>query len=80
MSKQPEFKAEDVWTVARALLDDAISLDVEQRGGRNSYNQCRHCRGHQDWQANPNEITHDANCPVLVARDLLAGACVTKAA
>lgn len=68
------FDPSDVLVVARALLENAISRDVESPGGRNSYNECNYCRGHVHWNQDSETIMHEATCPVLVARDLLTGA------
>lgn len=70
----PAFDPMDVYAVARALLENAISHDVESPGGRNSYNECNYCRGHVYWDQDSGRIVHELTCPVLVARDLLAGA------
>lgn len=68
----PQFVAEEVWKVARALLDNAHSYEVTH--GRNAYNECNHCRGNVYHDQDVERIQHEADCPVLVARDLLTGA------
>lgn len=74
VSKEPQFKAEEVWAVAKALLENSVSHDVSSSGGRNSYNECNHCKGRVQWTESDEQIAHESHCAVLVARDLLAGA------
>lgn len=67
----PRFVAEEVWTVARAFLENAVSHDVTH--GRNAYNECNHCAGYVYWNEDSSTIKHEKDCPVLIARDLLTG-------
>lgn len=71
--RAPQFKAEEVWAVARAVLDHAIDNDVD-RGRSGAYNECKHCDERVWWEAPHSAIVHKPDCLVLIARDLLTGA------
>lgn len=68
----PNFNQDDVWKVARALLEWAVSHDVSH--GRMAVNECNHCDARIDWREPDDKIQHKPDCPVLAARDLLTGA------
>jgi len=68
------FSPEDVRTVAKALLEDHWTFD----SGDYSRDQCccNYCDGKtREWSSwkDYEQIPHDLNCPVLIARDLLTG-------
>lgn len=66
-----DFNANDVKRVAEALLEWHYDYDVQH--GMNAYNECRFCSGRVYWNKDVNEIKHDADCVVLIAKDLLTG-------
>lgn len=82
MLKEPSFKTEDVWTVARALVDEALT---HEDGDHFIGFRCQHCRAELPTPYkngsmlpyNLDHLRHGTNCPVLVARDLLVGAPAT---
>lgn len=73
----PKFADDDVWKVARALIEESEWLD-ENTGRSQNRQTCRHCGEWQpyNWGPGPSfpPIIHEPTCPVLVARDLLTGA------
>jgi hypothetical protein len=64
--KEPEFSKEDIYKVARAIVDECIELDNYD----NYY--CSFCL-EDTYSFNKENIKHDTDCPVLVAKDLLTG-------
>lgn len=71
----PDFNPQDVYTVAHALIDEAIENDTGGVIGRGGYDFCTHCDRYE-FEAgakDPNGYPHMADCPVLVAMDLLTG-------
>ncbi|EJW10296.1 hypothetical protein A33M_0233 [Rhodovulum sp. PH10] len=66
----PDFPADDVRTVACALTTSAIDLLVVEDA--NAYHRCRFCGASVPWQQPAEQIVHKGDCPVTVARRLLA--------
>jgi len=68
------YAKEDVDTVARFVMERAIQ---NNESGRNSYIECECCwekapyNWRNDWESEARKITHKADCPYLIARDLL---------
>ena len=66
------FKKEDVLLVAKVLVEDAVMYrdggDYEMDGY-----ECEHCCGEKTVAIE--DFKHETDCPVLVAQDLLTGAC-----
>ena len=66
-----QFNEDDVIKVAKALFEDAIQWDngSERTMNPNDGYQCNYCQaGHCQ---NVEQLTHDTDCPVLIAQDLL---------
>ncbi len=68
-----EFNEQDVWKVARAILEDPVHL-VEN--GRSDFDVCIYCcKKHPHTYVGKNPpFEHEKDCPVLIAQDLLTGA------
>ena len=61
-----EFAKEDVLVLAKAVLEDHIEYHDGDYGEEWS---CYHCMGRSKYSAE--DVVHDLDCPVLVARDIL---------
>lgn len=68
MSEYPDFDTEDVWAVARALVDYGIQPEDDDRGGGTYCGYCFRREGRDD------RIHHHPACPLPKAQDLLTGA------
>ena len=66
------FKKEDVLIVAKALEEDAVMYQDGGDYGMDGY-ECEYCRGEKTVARE--DFKHETDCPVLVAQDLLTGAC-----
>jgi len=66
------FNEKDVITVAKALLEDPIEIS----DGFDPYFWCLHCDAmmYESEIKTKNNFIHDADCPCLVAQDLLTRA------
>jgi hypothetical protein len=63
---EPQFKKEDVWALARAVLDYPV---FETPSGRMV---CRYCDVKAHWQDEP--FPHAKDCLTFIAQDILTGA------
>ena len=63
---EPRFSPDDVWALARAVLEGPVCENVRCR------NECQYCGVEAHWQTKP--FPHALNCPVRVAQDVLTGA------
>ena len=69
--KLPEFDAQDVLKIARAILEDPVQC---MSGDFVTYFWCEHCDAEiHGYQYGATDLKHDLDCPVLVAQDILVG-------
>jgi len=65
-----EIAADDVRTIAAALLKTAIEIVSEEDGG--AQNQCKLCNASVPWLQTGDEIKHKPDCPVVIAKTILS--------
>lgn len=65
MTHEPSFSKEDVWAMARAILDFPVSEDRDCRM------VCSYCGVRAHWQDDP--FPHALDCVTRIAEDVLTG-------
>lgn len=65
------FKKEDVIAVAEALVNPDTYADYDGGDYGSQRYVCMYCDGSSRIDTSHLDITHDLDCPVLIARDLL---------
>lgn len=74
MSETAEYARMDVETVAHFVMERAIQ---NSESGRDAFIECECCwekafyDWRNDWASECAKITHKADCPYLIAKDLL---------
>lgn len=65
-----DIAADEVRSIAAALLKTAIEIVSEEDGG--AQNQCKLCNASVPWLQTGDEIKHQPDCPVVTAKRVLS--------